>query len=77
VEWSNFKGYIKIGDESVISPNCIFYGAGGIEIGKRFDCGPGVMVFSSRTDYSTKHKGKGVKHYFRKVFIGDRCHSVC
>ena len=32
MEWSNFKGHITIGDDSVISPNCVFYGAGGIQI---------------------------------------------
>lgn len=71
MKWSNFKGHIKIGDDSIISPNCIFYGAGGIEIGKRFDCGPSVMIFSSRTDYSTKHRGKDIQHSFGKVVIGD------
>ena len=50
MEWSRRKGYIKIGDDSVISPYCIFYGAGGIEIGNRFDCGPNVMIFSSYSD---------------------------
>jgi maltose O-acetyltransferase len=70
--WSNFKGYIKIGDDSVISPNCIFYGAGEIEIGKRLDCGPGVMIFSSRTDYSLDLIGKkNEKRLFDKVAIGN------
>jgi len=71
MEWSNYKGYIEIGDESCISPNCVFYGAGGIKIGKRFDCGPGVMIFSSRTDYFTEHRGKDVKHLLKEVIIGD------
>lgn len=71
MEWSNYKGYIEIGDDSTISPNCVFYGAGGIKIGKRFDCGPGVMVFSSRTDYSTERRGKDVKHLLKKVIIGN------
>ena len=70
--WSNFKGYIEIGDDSVISPNCIFYGAGEIRIGKRFDCGPGVKIFSSRTDYSLDLIGrKNEKRIFKKVTIGD------
>lgn len=70
--WSNFKGYIEIGDDSIISPNCVFYGAGGIHIGKRFDCGPGVMIFSSRTDYSLELIGrKNEDRIFKKVSIGD------
>ena len=71
MEWSNYKGFIKIGRDSVISPYCVFYGAGGIEIGERFDCGPGVMVFSSRTDYPRGCRRKNVKHLLKEVVIGD------
>lgn len=72
MKWSDFKGYIRIGDDSVISPYCIFYGAGGIEIGKRFDCAPGVMIFSSCTDYNCGINGqKNEKRLFKKVIIGD------
>jgi acetyltransferase-like isoleucine patch superfamily enzyme len=54
MEWSRGNGYIKIGDDSVISPYCVFYGAGGIEIGKRFDCGPNVVIFSSISNYDAR-----------------------
>ena len=68
MEWCNHAGHLKIGDNSVISPNCVLYatGQGGISIGKSFDCGPGVSIFSSRSDY--KNKGK---HLFKPVVIGD------
>lgn len=71
MKWSNYKGYVEIGDDSCISPNCIFYGAGGIKIGKNFDCGPGVMIFSSRTNYSAERRGKDIQHCFEEVLIGD------
>jgi len=71
MNWSDYKGKIIIGDDSVISPNCIFYGAGEIEIGKRFDCGPNVMIFSSRTDYNFDICNKNTKHLFKKVKIGN------
>jgi acetyltransferase-like isoleucine patch superfamily enzyme len=67
-EWCEFKGKLTIGDESVISPNCIIYaaGPGGVEIGGKFDCGPGVGIFASRTDYA-----KGIQHHlFAPVIIG-------
>lgn len=64
--WSNRKGQITIGDDAVVSPHCIFYGAGEIEIGDRFDCGPGCYIFSSRTDMQNASE-----HVFEKVTIGD------
>lgn len=69
MEWCQNKGSIEIGDNSVISPNCVIYGCGpgGVHIGKRFDCGPGVGIFSSRTDY---HLGPN-NHIFSPVTIGD------
>jgi len=68
-EWCNYQGHLEIGDASVISPNCTIFaaGSGGVRIGKRFDCGPGVCIFASRTDYI-----KGVnEHIFAPVIIGD------
>lgn len=69
LEWCKNSGHLEIGDDSCISPHCVIYGAGpgGVYIGKRFDCGPGVGIFSSRTDYMVGHRG--VK--FEKVQIGD------
>jgi acetyltransferase-like isoleucine patch superfamily enzyme len=67
--WCQQKGKLTIGDGSVISPNCVIYGCGpgGVSIGKNFDCGPGVCIFASRTDYerSTAH------HIFAPVVIGN------
>lgn len=69
LDWCQNAGGIEIGDFSVISPNCILYGCGpgGIRIGKNFDCGPGVGIFASRTDY---HLGPN-HHIFSPVIIGD------
>lgn len=67
--WCENAGRIEIGAASIISPNCVLYGCGpgGITIGKRFDCGPGVGIFASRTDYQ-----KGPEHHlFAPVKIGD------
>ena len=69
LKWCNDKGAISIGDNSCISPNCVIYGCGegGVEIGSNFDCGPGVGIFASRTDYET-----GVnRHVFAPVKIGN------
>lgn len=69
MEWCQNKGHLEIGDNSVISPNCVIYagGPGGVTIGANLDCGPGVGIFASRTDYRL---GKE-HHIFLPVVIGD------
>jgi maltose O-acetyltransferase len=69
MEWCQNTGRVDIGNDSVISHNCVIYGAGpgGIQIGKRFDCGPGVGIFASRTDYKIGPNN----HIFKPVIIGD------
>jgi acetyltransferase-like isoleucine patch superfamily enzyme len=69
LDWCDNKGSVEIGDDSVISPNCVIYGCGpgGVRIGKNFDCGSGVGIFSCRSDYNA-----GVhKHIFAPAIIGD------
>lgn len=68
-EWCQNTGSISIGDDSVISHNCVLFGCGpgGIKIGTGFECGPGVGIFASRTDYTN-----GPKHnIFEPVSIGN------
>ncbi len=69
MEWCQKKGHIEIGEHGVISPNCVLYGAGpgGIHVGKYFDCGPGVGIFASRTDY----RAGPTNSIFASVVIGD------
>ena len=69
MRWCEWVGHISLGEGSVVSPNCVLYGSGsgGIRIGRRFDCGPGVGIFASRTDYE---RGPG-HHIFAPVAIGD------
>ncbi|MBN1515460.1 hypothetical protein JXA32_02715 [Candidatus Sumerlaeota bacterium] len=69
MEWCDHSGSLAIGDNGVISPNCVIYacGPGGIEIGRNFDCGPGVGIFASRTDYTERFD----RHIFAPVRIGD------
>lgn len=66
--WCNRAGSVTIGDDAVISPHCVIYGAGdgGVCIGRRFDCGPFVGIYASHSRYS----GFG-GHDFAPVVIGD------
>ena len=68
--WCDRAGLVAIGDDSTISPNCILYGAGvgGIRIGRRFDCGPSVGIYASRTDYKRNTPDGKI---FEAVAIGD------
>lgn len=68
--WCEGAGTIVIGDDSTISPNCVLYGAGpgGIRIGRRFDCGPSVGIYASRSDYANDDSKKKM---FDAVVIGD------
>ena len=78
LEWCQNKGYLEIGDNAVISFNTVIYacGPGGVRIGSNLDCGPGVGIFASRTDYLL---GKD-HHVFEPVEIGNNViifsHSV-
>ncbi len=66
LEWCDFQGQIKIGDNSILSPGTMIYGCGigGVEIGNNFKCGPGIKIFSSYEDYTNKFH-----HSFKKVII--------
>lgn len=72
-EWCEYKGSITIGSQSVISPNCVFWGCGAnIVIGKNFDCAPGVKIFASRTKYEDLIEYPKLNpHVFEDVIIGD------
>jgi acetyltransferase-like isoleucine patch superfamily enzyme len=72
LDWSFGEGSIAIGDDSVISAYCVLFGAGHIRIGRGFDCGPGTMIFSSRSDHEANSTGRLPRsHVFAPVVIGD------
>ena len=71
MSWSDGKGKISIGDNCWFSENNVLYGAGEITIGDSTGTGPGVMIFSSRDNYSLKYsKLPHIVHRFGKVSIG-------
>lgn len=69
MNWCEGAGHVEIGDGSCISPNCVIYGTGpfGVRIGVRFDCGPGVGIFASRSRYGKEGRGTT----FGPVNVGD------
>ncbi len=67
--WCGNAGSLDVGDNAVISPHAVIYaaGPGGVRIGRNFDCGPGVGIFASRSDWRA---GPG-RHVFAPVVVGD------
>jgi serine acetyltransferase len=79
LDWSEGRGRISIGPHSVVGPHCILWGAGEIELGEGFECGPGTMIFSSAQDFATRESklvtpplrfGKVTAGKFVSVFSG-------
>ena len=54
LDWSEGRGRIAIGSNSIVSANAILWGAGEIELGEGFECGPGCMIFSSAQDFAKR-----------------------
>jgi acetyltransferase-like isoleucine patch superfamily enzyme len=51
LDWSEGRGRIAIGSHSIISSNCILWGAGEIELGEGFECGPACLLFAHAQDF--------------------------
>lgn len=70
LEWSAGRGRITIGADSVISSDCILWGAGGIELAEGFGCGPGCMIFSSAEDFVRRVPGETPPLQFGTILAG-------
>lgn len=71
LDWSKGEGKISVGDNCWFSENNVLYGAGEIEIGESTGTGPGVMIYSSRDNYSREFATQpNIVHQFGKVKIG-------
>ena len=48
MEWSGGAGSITVGANTYIGPNCVLFGAGGIELGESVLVSPGVVITSQQ-----------------------------
>jgi acetyltransferase-like isoleucine patch superfamily enzyme len=71
--WSQGRGSIKIGGGAVIAQHCVLYGAGEIDIGEGFYCGPDCMIFSSqeRIDFADGSPDADASHLLAKTTLED------
>jgi acetyltransferase-like isoleucine patch superfamily enzyme len=72
MSWSGGQGSIRIGKHAVIAQNCVLYGAGVLEIGDYFNCGPGCLIFSSQERISLDDGAPdGATHLLGKTTFED------
>ena len=72
--WSGGRGHIRLGEGVEVSPHCILYGAGGIDIGDHTVLGPGAKILS-QSEASTGSKLKGTDRLqFEPITIGKGCY---
>jgi len=75
LEWCDYKGEVRIGDNVYIATNAILFGAGEIEIQRRCAIGVGAMITSYTPDLEGIKKDeklldqKVLPHKFAKVTI--------
>lgn len=70
MDWTHGEGHVRIGHKAVISPHCVIWGGGGIDIEPGVYLGPGVMVFSSQELFEVIPDKPDKAHKFAPVVIG-------
>lgn len=68
--WSDFNGYVRLGNGVVVGRNCILYGAGGIELGDYVHLGPGVHLISQAGKHDANRLGPNPTFTFASIRIG-------
>lgn len=70
--WTRYQGFITIGDDTEVGADCMLWGGGGIDIGRRVHIGPRSLVFSSGEDYAVEFAERpDPTNFFKKVVIED------
>ena len=71
--WSQGLGHVLLAEDTVIGPNCVLYGAGGIHIGRYTHLGPGVMLMSQSGLHGPGRLSPTPTHQFAPIHIGEGC----
>ena len=70
--WCGFRGGIELGDDVVVGPNCVLYGAGTIRVGRYTHFGPSSMVMSQSGDpASSRRYSEQPDLIFAPVVLGE------
>jgi maltose O-acetyltransferase len=70
-EWTDGGGHVRIGRDTVIGPQCVLWGGGGLDIGGGVFLGPGTMVFSTGELFEADPTDPNRTHALVPVSIGD------
>jgi acetyltransferase-like isoleucine patch superfamily enzyme len=71
MDWSPPGGGISLGANCYLGPNCVLFGAGGIEIGEAALISPGVVITSHQ--HSFRRSDQDIRHQplrFDRVVVG-------
>lgn len=68
--WCRFAGHIRLGDGVRIGPDCIVYGAGGVDLGAHVHLGPGVKLMSQSGRHSANRETSEPDYNFEPIAIG-------
>lgn len=71
MDWCDFGGGITLGDRVYIGPNCVLFGAGGIEIGNDVLISPCVVISSHGHSCDPASPMRLQKSVFKKVVVQD------
>lgn len=71
------RGYIKMGDNVEIGPYCVFWGAGGIEIGNNVHIGAHVSITAHEALQVPAGRGEGPLDFEYAPVIIEDCTLVC
>ena len=70
-EWSGHAGHIHLAEGVRIGPNCVIYGAGGVELGRFTHLGPGAQLLSQSGRHSESRESDHPDYTFDSIRIGD------
>lgn len=68
--WTRGEGHVRLGRETVISPHCILWGGGGIDIEGGVNVGPGAMIFSTQELFEVVDDDPTIAHKLAPVTVG-------
>jgi len=71
-KWSDYKGGIDLGNNVVVGPDCVLYGAGTIRVGDYSHFGPGSMVMTQSGNANSGTRLSATPgHTVEPVVLGD------
>ena len=68
--WCDYRGYVRLAQGVRIGPNCVIYGAGGVDLGEYVHLGPGVKIMSQAGRHDVKRISRNPTYMLESIYIG-------